>query len=391
MYIKTNVSFYGRSIGAFTASAFLASALLQPSVACEQTARPVPASPGDSIESPGPVASLSPALKRSEVIRATKLVADWQLARMPEQPQRDWTYAVLHIGFMAVPQQVAGDRYRNAMLDLAKKLDWLPGPEFEFADDQAIGQMYMQHYFIHRKPAMMKPMQARLDLEIQTPDNPAKPLWWWCDALFMAPPVFAAMGRATGDEKYLAFMDHEWEITQSRLYDPQAHLFSRDAAWIDKHEKNGAKVFWSRGNGWVMAGIVRVLEQLPKDSPLRPKYVKLLQEMSAAVIRIQGRDGLWRAGLLDADAYPLPENSGSAFMAYALAYGVNEGILERKVYQPAVEKAWSGMLAHVYANGRFGCIQPVGASPDKFTETSSYSYGVGAYLLAASEVYRLAK
>jgi rhamnogalacturonyl hydrolase YesR len=261
----------------------------------------------------------------------------------------------------------------------------------EHADDQAVGQMYMEQYFIHKDKKMMEPIRARLDTEIATPDNPQKPLWWWCDALFMAPPVFADVAVATGDNKYLDFMDHEWDITTKLLYDNQKHLYSRDASYLDKHEKNGEKIFWARGNGWVMGGLVRVIQRLPKNSPLRPKYEKLLKEMAAEALAIQSKDGLWRTGLLDAEAYPLPEISGSSFITYALAYGVNEKILDKKTYWPAVEKAWAGLLTHVYADGRLGAIQQVGAAPASFTETSSHVYGVGAYLLAGSELYRTAK
>jgi unsaturated rhamnogalacturonyl hydrolase len=320
-----------------------------------------------------------------------RLVADWQLSRLPAEPQVDWTFAALYAGFMGVPDSVAGDKYKRAMMEIADKLQWSPGPRVEHADDQAVGQMYMEQYFIHKDKRMMDPMKARLDQEIATPDDPAKPLWWWCDALFMAPPVFADMAKATGDKKYLDFMDREWNITTDLLYDKNKHLYSRDAAWLDKHEKNNEKIFWSRGNGWVMGGIVRVLQQLPANSPLRPKYVALLKEMAAEALAIQGKGGLWRPGLLDPDSYPLPEVSGSAFITYALAYGVNEKILDRKTYWPAVEKAWAGMLTHVYADGRLGSIQPVGAAPGAFVETSSYNYGVGAFLLAGSEIYRAAK
>lgn len=350
------------------------------------------APPGDSLPTPGPLAQdLSPKFTRADVGKAMKLVADWQLGRMPAEAQYDWTWAALYDGFMGVPDSIAGDKYKQAMLDLANKLNWQPGPRVEHADDQAVGQMFMEQYFIHKDPKMMDPMRARLDEEIATPDNPSKPLWWWCDALFMAPPVFADMAKATGDKKYLDFMDREWKITTDLLYDKNKHLYSRDASYLDKHEKNGEKLFWSRGNGWVMGGIVRVLQQLPKDSPLRPKYIALLKEMSAEMLSIQGKDGLWRPGLLDADSYPLPEISGSAFVTYALAWGVNEKILDRKTYWPAVQKAWAGMLTHVYADGRLGCIQPVGAAPGAYTETTSYVYGVGAYLLAGSEIYRVSK
>jgi rhamnogalacturonyl hydrolase YesR len=352
------------------------------------------ASPGDTLATPGALAqNLSPGLDRRDLAKAMKLVADWQLSRVPAQAQVDWTWAALYAGFMGVPEKVAGDKYRKAMLQVADQLHWQPGPRVMHADDQAVGQMYMEQYFLHKDPKMMDPMRARLDTEIATPDptDPKRPLWWWCDALFMAPPVFADMAAATGDKKYLDYMDREWDITTALLYDRTKHLYFRDATNLDKHEKNGEPLFWSRGNGWVMGGIVRVLKELPADSPLRPKYVALLKEMAAEMISIQSKDGLWRPGLLDADAYPLPEISGSAFVTYALAYGVNEGILDRATYWPVVEKAWAGMLTHVYADGRLGSIQPVGAAPGAYTETTSYVYGVGAYLLAGSEIYRTAK
>ena len=360
--------------------------------------------PGDMLTTPGPLArNLSPRLDRRDLAKAMKLVADWQLARMPAEAQVDWTWAALYAGFMAVPEPVAGDKYRQAMMQVGEQLNWQPGPRVMHADDVAVGQMYMEQYFIHKDPKMMDPIRARLDTEMGTPESewgktPASwwapknyatiPLWWWCDALFMAPPVYADMAVATGDKKYLAFMDRQWDATTKLLYDSSKHLYFRDATYLNKHEKNGQPLFWSRGNGWVMGGIVRVLKELPADSPLRPKYVALLKEMAAEMLSIQGKDGLWRPGLLDPDAYPLPEVSGSGFVAYAFAYGVNEKILDRATYWPAVEKAWAGMISHVYADGRLGCIQPVGAAPGAYSETSSYVYGVGAYLLAGSEIYR---
>jgi len=348
------------------------------------------ASPGDSPANAGPLAHLSAKFKRRDLARAMKLVANWQLSRMPQKPQYDWTWAALYTGFMAVPNQVAGNKYKNAVMKVGEELNWQPGPRVMHADDQAVGQSYLELYMIHKDPKMMEPMRARLDTEMATPESAyaKSPLWWWCDALFMAPPVYADMAAITGDQKYLTFMNRQWNITTKLLYDQNVHLYSRDATYLDKHEKNGQKIFWSRGNGWVMGGIVRVLKELPKNSPLRPKFEEELRQMSAEMLSIQSKDGLWRPGLLDPDSYPLPEISGSAFITYAMAYGVNEGILDKATYWPAVHKAWAGMLSHVYANGRLGCIQPVGAAPGAYTQTSSYVYGVGAYLLAGSEIYR---
>jgi unsaturated rhamnogalacturonyl hydrolase len=138
-----------------------------------------------------------------------------------------------------------------------------------------------------------------------------------------------------------------------------------------------------------MGGIARTLEYLPKDDPARVKYVAQLKEMAARVASLQGKDGLWRAGMLDPGNYAEPEVSGSALFTYALAWGINQGVLDGKVYRPVVAKAWAGMLKHVYADGRLGCIQQTGAEPAPFKATASYTYGVGAFLMAGSEIRRM--
>jgi unsaturated rhamnogalacturonyl hydrolase len=114
-----------------------------------------------------------------------------------------------------------------------------------------------------------------------------------------------------------------------------------------------------------------------------------LKEMAARVASLQGPDGLWRSGMLDPGNYSEPEISGSALFTYALAWGINEGVLDGKVYRPVVAMAWAGMLKHVYADGRLGCIQQTGAEPAPFRPTASYTYGVGAFLLAGSEIRRM--
>ena len=146
----------------------------------------------------------------------------------------------------------------------------------------------------------------------------------------------------------------------------------------------------SRGNGLVMGGLARVLESLPPNDPRRPFYVEKLQEMSKSIAQIQSPDGLWRPGLLDAADYPYPENSGSAFFVYALAWGINHHLLSAKQYGPVVRRGWAGLVSHIYADGRLGSIQPVGAAPGAYVPGASYVYGVGAFLLAGSEVNQLA-
>jgi rhamnogalacturonyl hydrolase YesR len=206
----------------------------------------------------------------------------------------------------------------------------------------------------------------------------------------MAPPVWAGLSRETGQQDYLDYMDHEWKVTASLLWDPQEHLFFRDSSYFNRREKNGRKVFWSRGNGWVMGGLVRVLDEMPLKDSRRSFYETKLREMAAAISLIQGKDGLWRPGLLDAADYSNPEVSGSSFFVYAMAWGIDHHVLNKSEYLPVVESGWRGLVKHIYADGRLGDIQPVGAAPGAYTPSSSYVFGTGAFLLAGSEVEQLA-
>jgi len=176
---------------------------------------------------------------------------------------------------------------------------------------------------------------------------------------------------------------------RSGLYDKEEHLYFRDSNYFNRREANGRKVFWSRGNGWVLAGIARVLESMPVDFQDRPKYVQLYREMAATLIMIQQDDGLWRSSLLDPNAFPTPEVSGTGFYCYGLAWGVNHALLDVATYQPAIVKAWRGMVGCVQLDGKLGYVQPIGAAPDKVSPDLTEIYGAGAFLLAGSEVYKM--
>jgi rhamnogalacturonyl hydrolase YesR len=351
---------------------------------------------GDDPDDGGPMATdLSPKMTPAAVDKAMRKVADWQLARSEPFFDRIWTWSVLYSGFMAASDATGDMKYRDAMERMSKKFNWELRSKMPDADDESIGQTYLEFYLLKKDPAMMKPTQEQLDALLASPrvaKNPTeiKPIvWWWCDALFMGPPVWARMYAATGDRKYITYLDEEWAKTSDLLYSKQDHLYARDITYLTKTEANGKKMYWARGEGWVMGGLARTLEYLPKDDARRGFYVNQLKEMSAALAAVQGSDGLWRAGVLDQASYSGPEVSGSALITFGLAWGVNEGVLDAKVYRPVIEKAWAGMLKHVYADGRLGGIQQTGAEPAPFKPTASYTYGVGGFLLAGTEVRRL--
>ena len=351
---------------------------------------------GDAPEDAGPLATdLSPAITPAAIDAVTRKVADWQLTRSQPYFDRIWTWSVLYSGFMAASDSTGDAKYRDAMTAMAKKYDWALRNRLPNADDQSVGQTYLELYLQQgrKDQTMIAPTRADLDsvigLATLKPGDPRIP-WWWCDALFMAPPIWARMYAATGDPKYVDYLNTQWQRTYETLWDKDEHLYARDATYLTKREANGKKIFWSRGQGWVMGGLVRTLQYLPKDDPHRAFYIEQLRELSARVAALQDSEGLWHAGLLDPEHYPLPEMSGSALFVYAMAWGVNEGVLDGTTYRPVIAKAWRGMLQHVYADGRLGCIQQTGAEPAFYLPSASYTYGVGGFLLAASEMKRMA-
>ncbi len=357
------------------------------------------ATAGDAPEDPGPLASdLSSELTHAAIRKAMRMVADWQLARAENQFNQQWTYAALYDGMLAASKTTGDSRYYDAIVRMAHRFNWkLLNSRFPHADDMALGLAYMEMYTSKPDAVRMADTMEVMDELIKRNDDPQKLLWWWCDALFMAPPVLARVSAATGDRRYLDYMDREWWLTSASLYDPVEHLYFRDSRYFTQRQKNGEKIFWSRGNGWVMSALVKVLEVMPANYPTRGKYIVQFRQMAERIASIQGGDnpqgkaGLWCSGLLDPAAYDLPEISGSAFFTYSLAWGVNHGVLNRKKFEPVILRAWAGILEHIYADGRVGSIQPIDGQPGQFKPSASSVYGVGAFLLAASEMDAMAK
>ncbi len=259
----------------------------------------------------------SPAIKPLPVLIAMQRVADWQLAHPPTNSATGWLQAAGDAGFMALAG-ISGDvKYRNAMLAVGANTHWQLGPRKYMADDECIGQLYTELYFLYREPQMIAPMRQQFDAILARPPSVqsldfsqpgrGQDSWSWCDALFMAPPAWMRLYAATDDERYMDFAVTNWWRATDFLYDTNEHLFFRDSTYFDKREANGQKIFWSRGNGWAMAGLVRMLQFLPMNHPDRPRFEQLFKDMADKILACQQPDGLWRVSLLDPDSYPIPK------------------------------------------------------------------------------------
>ncbi|MDR2026782.1 MAG: glycoside hydrolase family 88 protein [Prevotellaceae bacterium] len=334
-------------------------------------------------------------------IKAVMLkTAEWQL-KNPKHALNDWTNGAFYAGIYAAWETTKSKDLYKALIDMGNSTQWRPGKHWYHSDDIAICQTYIDLY---RKEKKQEMIQATVDTVNKFLANPYPVRgievvkWWWCDALFMGPATLVKLGITVKNDEYLKKNDEYFRECYDLLYNREEHLFARDLGYVikndgkDRWESNGKKIFWSRGNGWVMGGLVRILKELPKNYPLRPFYEQLYREMAGKIISIQQSDGLWRASLLDPDSYPGGEVSGSGFFCYALAWGINNKLLDKAVYKPAVEKAWIALNACVNEEGRTGWVQPIGADPRKnFTADSWEVYGTGAFLLAGSEVIKLGK
>ncbi len=320
-----------------------------------------------------------------------KRVCNWQLANPVDinlKNDNDWARAAFYTGVMATYQTTKDERYLNEAIKWSVSFNYRLAERLRHADDHTRGQTYLEIYEIKKDPKMIEDIRNTFDSLILDPKK-GREDWWWCDALYMAPPVLVRLAKATNDDKYLKFLHEMFWDSYEFLYDKDEDLFFRDASYFDKRTPSGKKTFWARGNGWVMGGTVRVLQYLPKNDPEYEKYVSLLKKMAASVKKIQSNDGLWRPSLLDPQEVPHPETSGSSFFCYALAWGINNGILDKKEYLPVVKKAWEGLNSYVTPEGRLQWVQPIGASPDKVTVDNFQEYGSGAFLLAASEIVKL--
>ncbi len=341
-------------------------------------------------------------------------VADWQIKNfiysstgspgyLHDYGIDAWTNGVLYLG-MSEWSKIADNKkdYLDWLYNIGNENEWripknfIEHPKYSLyhADELCIGQFYLNMYEMYKENKMLDSTKERVNWIMNNPPDESmsarnKQSWTWCDALFMAPPVYIRLFRLTQDENYLTFMDRQFKNTYNHLYDKEEKLFFRDDSYLMKKEENGEKVFWGRGNGWVAAGIANILNYLPQDSPYKTFYVELFKEHIERLVQLSDSTGYWHASLLDPLSYPSPETSATALITYAIAYGINNDLLQKDEYLPHLIKSWNALTNSIDENGKLGWVQPIGANPRKVTKDMTAVYGVGAFLLAGCEIYKL--
>ncbi|TDD94226.1 glycoside hydrolase family 88 protein [Flavobacterium cellulosilyticum] len=262
-----------------------------------------------------------------------------------------------------------------------------------FGDWQIAFQTYIDIYTVEGQKDPQKIKRAREVMEYQMSTN-ANDYWWWADGLYMVMPVMTKLYKVTGNELYLKKLHDYLNYANSIMYDEESQLYFRDAKYLfPKHKSaNGKKDFWARGDGWVFAGLAKVIQDLPKDAIFREEYITRYKAMAKSLKEAQQPEGYWTRSILDPEQAPGPETSGTAFFTYGYLWGINNGILDKKIYLPVIEKSWDYLTkVALQEDGTVGYVQPIGerAIPGQVVDINSTAdFGVGAFLLAASEMYR---
>lgn len=322
----------------------------------------------------------------------------WQEANpIQVKSPTDWTNGAYYTGVARAHQSTKNVAFLNALTSMGKRNNWQPWERINNADDIAISYAYVYLKDIKKGDADLKPTADFIDKHFQwkKDQGAAKVLWYWCDALFMAPPVITYYAELTNNKGLLEDTYANYKQTYDILYDKEEHLFARDDRFVwtgastDKKEKNGKKIFWSRGNGWVIGGLALMLDEMSKTDVHRPFYENLFKEMAVKIKSLQQPDGMWTTSLLSPESYNHSETSGSGFFTFALAWGVNNGLLKSEDYKPTIDKAWAGLMTVQKEDGKIGFVQNIGFDPRPATADSWQNYGTGAFLLAGSEVLKM--
>ena len=343
-------------------------------------------------------------LLRSQIKQnLTKVNDTWQI-KHPDPGRSFWHQAAYQTGNMAAYRATEDQKYLDYALKWANQNHWEgtqskdtlnwkysygETPDYVlFGDWQICFQVYAELYEIDPSPEKIARARSVMEYQMSTDNND---YWWWVDGLYMVMPVMTKLYTITGNELYLEKLYTYYSFARDLMYDDQMGYFYRDAKYIyPEHKSNGGlKDFWARGNGWIFAGFPRVLENLPVSDPHREEYIKTYQKLAAALKESQQPDGYWTRCILDPEHAPGPETSGTSFFTFGFLWGINNGLLDADTYLPVVEKSWSFLTTvALQKDGTLGYVQPIGerAIPGQVIDKNSTAdFGVGAFLLAASE------
>ncbi|SFU39146.1 Rhamnogalacturonyl hydrolase YesR [Pustulibacterium marinum] len=351
------------------------------------------------------------AINREEVLKTLETTNGYFMKKWPdvgktiitnkERPSNIWTRGVYYEGLMALHEIMPRDVYYKYALDWADFHQWgfRSGNETRNADDYCAAQTYIDLYNLQPNPEKLKNTRACMQKFLHTPEDAD---WDWIDAIQMGMPVFAKMGVLENDDRYFQkmydmYMETRNEIGGHGLFHEVEGLWWRDADFDPPYtEPNGEDSYWSRGNGWVIAALAKVLAIIPEGTIGEEQYKSDLKLMAEALVKVQRKDGFWNVSLHDPKHFGGKELSGTALFVYGMAYGVNNGILDRKTYLPVIEKAWNAMVEKgVHENGFLGWVQSTGKEPKDgqplaYDKTPDFEdYGLGCFLLAGTEVYRI--
>ena len=346
---------------------------------------------------------------KEEVAQVINKVNNYWQETNPNHGWAFWDVAAYHTGNMEAYKVTQNEQYRQYSEAWAEKNQWMGAKSTDkanwkynygenddhvlFGDWQIAFQTYIDLYNLGKEKDPQKIARARevMEYQMSTPNND---YWWWADGLYMVMPVMTKLHQVTGNEQYLEKLYEYYSYADSVMYDPEEQLYYRDAKYVyPKHKSaNGKKDFWARGDGWVFAGLAKVLQDLPKNAPHREFYERRYRAMAEAIVKSQQPEGYWTRSILDPEHAPGPETSGTAFFTYGLLWGINNGYLEKEKYLPVAAKGYNYLTTvALQPNGKVGYVQPIGerAIPGQVVNVNSTTgFGVGAVLLAASEMYR---
>jgi Predicted unsaturated glucuronyl hydrolase involved in regulation of bacterial surface properties, and related proteins len=345
-------------------------------------------------------------VSQTEIINIITKVNNYWQANHPEHGNAFWHRAAYHTGNMAAYEVTRDESYRAYSEAWAEHNEWKGAKSDNkenwkysygesdnfvlFGDWQICFQVYADLYKLD--PDERKIARAREVMEYQmvTQQND---YWWWADGLYMVMPVMTKLYGITQNDLYLSKLYEYFAYAKDLMYDEESSLFYRDAKYIYPAHKtnNGEKDFWARGNGWVFAGLAKVLQDLPESDPHRDEYITIYRDMAKALADCQQEEGFWTRSLLDADHAPGYETSGTAFFIYGYLWGLNNGFFEKSDYASVVDNGWRYLTGiALQDDGKVGYVQPIGERADQHNinaETTA-DFGVGTFLLAACEYSR---